>query len=517
VDDPTRLFLRNLSFMVREDDLKKLMSKYGEIKELHIPVDKKTQNTKGLAFVQFTEASAAAKALTELDGSIFQGRLMHIIPAKMKFEIEENEEAGFKKKKEKELKENAGSSHNWNSFFMNSDAVAQAIAAKFGVTKAQVLDRESNDNLAVRLALAETQIINDTKKMLVDQGVNLEKLGSSGDKKGPRSDVAIIVKNIPYEVEIEDLTILFGNFGTISRLILPPVKTIAIVEFLNINDAKKAFRSLAYKLFKSIPLYLEWAPANIFDTPPPAPVVVKEESEVKSEKANQKMEKKRKAEEIATDTTEAEKEEEEAPKTKGCTLFVKNLNFATTDESLRTLFQAIGEVRSATVAKKKDMKRQGQMLSMGFGFVEMKTPEAAMMAMRKIQGAYLDGHVLSLQFSEREGKAKKETSEKRDPGKAYVSSTKLVVKNVAFEVKRKDLQDLFKPFGQVKSVRIPKQVNNKTRGFAFVEFLTKQEAENAKEALKDTHLYGRHLVIDYAQEDNDDVEQLRKKQALSFQ
>ena len=32
------------------------------------------------------------------------------------------------------------------------------------------------------------------------------------------------------------------------------------------------------------------------------------------------------------------------------------------------------------------------------------------------------------------------------------------------------------------------------RGFAFVEFVTKQEAQNALQALSSTHLYGRHLV-----------------------
>ena len=34
------------------------------------------------------------------------------------------------------------------------------------------------------------------------------------------------------------------------------------------------------------------------------------------------------------------------------------------------------------------------------------------------------------------------------------------------------------------------------RGFAFVEFVTKQEAQNALQALASTHLYGRHLVTD---------------------
>lgn len=33
------------------------------------------------------------------------------------------------------------------------------------------------------------------------------------------------------------------------------------------------------------------------------------------------------------------------------------------------------------------------------------------------------------------------------------------------------------------------------KGYAFVEFITKQEAQTAMENLSNTHLYGRHLVI----------------------
>ncbi|RHN48056.1 putative nucleotide-binding alpha-beta plait domain-containing protein [Medicago truncatula] len=36
------------------------------------------------------------------------------------------------------------------------------------------------------------------------------------------------------------------------------------------------------------------------------------------------------------------------------------------------------------------------------------------------------------------------------------------------------------------------------RGFAFVEYVTQQEAQNALTALSSTHLYGRHLVIESA-------------------
>lgn len=46
---------------------------------------------------------------------------------------------------------------------------------------------------------------------------------------------------------------------------------------------------------------------------------------------------------------------------------------------------------------------------------------------------------------------------------------------------------------QIKSLRLPMRFGSH-RGFAFVEFVTKQEAQNAFEALSSTHLYGRHLV-----------------------
>ena len=47
---------------------------------------------------------------------------------------------------------------------------------------------------------------------------------------------------------------------------------------------------------------------------------------------------------------------------------------------------------------------------------------------------------------------------------------------------------------QLKSLRLPKKFDGSHRGFAFVEFTTKQEAQAAVDALASTHLYGRHLV-----------------------
>ena len=66
---------------------------------------------------------------------------------------------------------------------------------------------------------------------------------------------------------------LFGKFGELLRLVLPPTKTLGLVEYAESADARRAFKGLAYKRFQNIPLYLEWAPAGIFNADAPvAPI-----------------------------------------------------------------------------------------------------------------------------------------------------------------------------------------------------------------------------------------------------
>ncbi len=64
-------------------------------------------------------------------------------------------------------------------------------------------------------------------------------------------------------------------------------------------------------------------------------------------------------------------------------LYVGNLNYKTTEESLKDLFAQFGEVTSANIL-------QGR----GFGFVEMATPEAAQDAKGKLNGTEFDGRKL---------------------------------------------------------------------------------------------------------------------------
>ncbi|KAK2983305.1 hypothetical protein RJ640_011628 [Escallonia rubra] len=117
----------------------------------------------------------------------------------------------------------------FSSFLLSQ--VVENIARKFGVSKSDLLDREADD-LAVRIALGETQVIAETKKALLNAGVNtssLEEFAAGNSDSVKRSNHVILVKNLPYGALEAELANMFGKFGSLDKIILPPTKTLALV------------------------------------------------------------------------------------------------------------------------------------------------------------------------------------------------------------------------------------------------------------------------------------------------
>ena len=75
----------------------------------------------------------------------------------------------------------------------------------------------------------------------------------------------------------------------------------------------------------------------------------------------------------------------------GNKLYVGNLPFSATDDSLREMFKQAGEVESARIITDRDTGR-----SKGFGFVEMSTEQQAADAIKKFNGVDLDGRALTV-------------------------------------------------------------------------------------------------------------------------
>ncbi|GAB4818001.1 hypothetical protein N2152v2_005047 [Parachlorella kessleri] len=565
IGETGRLFVRNLPYSATEADLRELFEGYGEVAEAHLVLDKVTKKSKGFALVQFAVSEDATRAHAELDGSIFMGRLLHILPGKRppqppaaaadgegEGEGEEGAVGGKKKagssykasrvaldladQKDAQLRAAAGSNRAaWNTLFMRSDTVAEAVAAHYGVPKAELLDREAGD-MAVRLALGETHVIAETKRQLGEAGAAVDLLESAASAAGrgaqqqqravPRSDAVLLVKNLPYSATEAELEALFGALGPLGRLVLPTTRTLALVEFLEPQDARRAFKALAYKRYQHVPLYLEWAPRGIFASPPQPRVGTKASGKEAGLPAAEPAATAAAGEAAAAATLTLPVDDADADSS---TIFVKNLAFATEDAALRKHFEAAakaagGKLRAAKVAKRKGP--EGKLLSAGYGFVECSSEEVAKEVIKQLQGSLLDGHKLALQLSTHQAAATAAavgagaSSAKQSKGAgakkpSLPDTTKMVVRNVAFEATRKDIMGLFTPFGHVKSCRLPRKFDGTHRGFAFVDFATKQEARSAMEAVQGAHLYGRRLVLEWAAEEGG-LDELRAKTAAKY-
>ncbi|KAH3732884.1 sel1 repeat family protein [Pelomyxa schiedti] len=493
--DTGRLFIRNLPFTMTEDELTHLCSPYGKVMSVHIPVDIQSKVSKGFAFVRFESLEESLRAYNALDASIVQGRLLHVLPAAPeekttkvgddpKHKVEGSSSA-YKREHQKDLENTAGYSFNWNSMFLRQDAVASAMSHKMSMSKSDLLDKAAS-NLAVRMSLAETNIITETKNYLKENGVNVSSL-----EQGPRcarSGTTILVKNLPATTEIPELQSMFEKYGGISRVLVPPSKALAVVEYNAPTDARTAFKSLAYTRYHASPLFLEWAPKDIFTLPNEMDAAQAIDSREEPEPEPEK-----------TDATE-ENEDPNDP-SKICTVMVKNLSFETTEDDLFSVFGKYGVVKSAKIAKTSGGDGNEQK-SLGFGFVEYADHLFAVEALKQGQGINVDGRSLSLEFARKRikgGEAAAAASlAKRKETADVPKSPKIIIRNVAFQATEKELTDLVGAIAQVKSVRLPRKFDGSHRGFAFVEFLSTAEASTAVEALKDTHFYGRHLSIEYA-------------------
>ncbi|KAJ5308751.1 hypothetical protein N7508_004130 [Penicillium antarcticum] len=489
IRNSARLFLRNLAYDTTEADLQPLFERFGKIDEIHVAFDTRSTTSKGFAYVQYADAEAAVQAYQGLDGKQFQGRLLHILPASAKktYKIDEYELSKLPLKKQKEIKRkmNASSStFSWNSLYMNADAVMSSVAGRLGVSKSDLLDPTSSD-AAVKQAHAETHVIQETKAYFANNGVNIDAF-----KQRERGNTAILVKNFSYGVSSQELRSLFEPYGTIIRLLMPPSGTIAIVEFGRPDEAQKAFKGMAYRKMGDSILFLEKAPKDLFDlsvTPRPVAPELRGKDQGFS----------------TADTFAAEADES----VETTTLFVKNLNFITTNEKFLEVFRPLDGFVAGRIKTKPDPKRPGQTLSMGFGFADFKTKAQAQAALATMNGYKLDQHELVIRASHKGKDAAEERRREDTAKKVAARRTKIIIKNLPFQATKKDIRSLFGAYGQLRSVRVPQKFDRSARGFGFADFVSAREAENAMDALKNTHLLGRRLVLEFVNEEAVDPEE----------
>ncbi|ESO04893.1 hypothetical protein HELRODRAFT_99246 [Helobdella robusta] len=509
ISETGRLFIRNLAYVTTEEDISQLFSTYGHC-DVQLQMDKFTNTSKGFALVNFVLPENALEAYEYLDGTSFQGRLLHIVGGQAKKEdnLSNINDLPFHKKKEALKKLSANNVRSWNSLFVRADAVAESLAARKNMSKRDVLLNDGKVSVAAELATEQTRIVNETRTFLIKNGVSLDSLSQTS---GPRSKSVLLVKSLPAKTNKQDLVKVFEKFDSfISRILLPPNGLTAIVEFNNNDEAQKAFKALAYRRFKDSPLFLEFAPVDVFhqkDDEKNTSSSTKSGDKVDDDDGDDNDD-----EDKGEDDDDDDHEIDDDDDDNGSVdlneprrfVFVKGLPDDVNEKELKKIFGKHGRTLSF------EIKKRGESTT---AFVEYASNREAEKCLKSLSNLVIRGSQISLKISDRRLKyptaiVKLNSSKSAKRGK---TATKILIKNVPFQASHTDLNQLFKPYPGVKEIRLPKKVGSGHRGFAFVEFVSKADANRAyKELCQNTALYGRRLNFEWSA-DTECVDRLRKR------
>ena len=94
----------------------------------------------------------------------------------------------------------------------------------------------------------------------------------------------------------------------------------------------------------------------------------------------------------------------------GTNLYVGNLSYDTTEDTLRTLFAEFGEVQSVNVITDRDSGR-----SKGFAFVEMASEQAAEASIQALTGKSVDGREIRVDKAKPRVDRDRRPAERRRP------------------------------------------------------------------------------------------------------
>jgi RNA recognition motif-containing protein len=73
-----KLYVGNLPFSTTEDELRAVFEQHGGVSSVNVITDRDTGRSRGFAFVEMDDASAAEAAMRALDGSDMGGRSLRV-------------------------------------------------------------------------------------------------------------------------------------------------------------------------------------------------------------------------------------------------------------------------------------------------------------------------------------------------------------------------------------------------------------------------------------------------------
>jgi len=178
-------------------------------------------------------------------------------------------------------------------------------------------------------------------------------------------------------------------------------------------------------------------------------------------------------------------------------IFIKNLEKSIDNKALYDTFSVFGNILSCKVSTDPEGN------SRGYGFVHFEMKEAAEQAIEKVNGMLLMNRPLSVSnFVARKDRI--------DAGSG-ARYTNVFIKNLAPEVGKTELENMFKEFGVIKSAVVMSDTDGNSRCFGFVCFDTPEQAVKAVEVMNGTESGDRKLYVGRAEKRVERQARLRAK------
>lgn len=76
------IYVGNLSFDATQEDINQVFAEYGTVKSVKVPTDRETGRVRGFAFVEMSDDTEEAAAISALDGAEWMGRTLKVNKAR---------------------------------------------------------------------------------------------------------------------------------------------------------------------------------------------------------------------------------------------------------------------------------------------------------------------------------------------------------------------------------------------------------------------------------------------------
>ncbi|KAI2527391.1 NCL isoform 9, partial [Pan troglodytes] len=181
------------------------------------------------------------------------------------------------------------------------------------------------------------------------------------------------------------------------------------------------------------------------------------------------------------------------------------LPYKVTQDELKEVFEDAAEIRLVS----KDGK------SKGIAYIEFKTEADAEKTFEEKQGTEIDGRSISLYYTGEKGQNQdyrggknstwSDDSRKTDQSSAYVRTTSrtlqhvlgesktLVLSNLSYSATEETLQEVFE---KATFIKVPQNQNGKSKGYAFIEFASFEDAKEALNSCNKREIEGRAIRLE---------------------